>query len=157
MLSYQFKFSILFILFFIYGFSFSADKVKILAPLNALQILKEGNTRFVQSERNYTNQTKERRELTAQYGQKPYAVILGCSDSRTPVEHIFDAGIGDLFVIRVAGNVADTDEIGSVEYGAEYLNIPLIVVMGNSSCELVSAVIKNKKIDGNLKGIRLKK
>ncbi len=107
----------------------------------ALDKLKAGNQRFVQGEPNerLLNNPQRRRELVGQ--QKPFAVILGCADSRVPAEIIFSQGLGDLFVIRVAGNVADATNVGSVEYAVEQLGTRLVVVLGHSSCGAVQATL----------------
>jgi carbonic anhydrase len=115
-----------------------------------LALLKEGNARFTSGTRTYPDQSAERRQDTAKNGQHPTAVVLTCSDSRVPAEHLFDAGLGDIFVIRVAGNVADTDEIATVEYGVEHLKAPLVVVLGHTKCGAVTAVVKGDKVGGNL-------
>ena len=116
----------------------------------ALQILKDGNKRYVDNNRNYPNLDKSRMEDTNNNGQHPFATIIGCSDSRVPIEHLFDVGIGDVFVIRVAGNVVDIDEAGSIEYGVEHLHTPLFVVLGHSSCGAVTAVAKGAEVHGNI-------
>ncbi|MEO5350424.1 MAG: nuclear transport factor 2 family protein [Magnetococcus sp. YQC-3] len=116
----------------------------------ALQWLQEGNARFLAGTSERPNLTPERIAETFNHGQHPFATILSCSDSRVPVEHIFDRGIGDLFIIRVAGNVADTDEIGTSEYGAGHLLTPLIVVLGHSKCGAVTAVVKGDKVGGSI-------
>lgn len=116
----------------------------------ALAMLKDGNLRFVQGESTFPNLNQDRRCLTTDGGQHPYVSILSCADSRVPPELIFDAGIGELFVIRVAGNVADTDEIGTLEYGAGHLHTPLIVVMGHTKCGAVTAVVKNADVGGSI-------
>lgn len=121
-----------------------------ITPDAALAKLKAGNARFVNGGRMYANQTKARLTETAEKGQKPYVTILGCSDSRVPLEHVFDAGVGELFVIRVAGNVADTDEIGSVEYGVGHLNTPVLLVLGHSKCGAVTAVVKGDTVHGSI-------
>ena len=127
-----------------------------LAPINAttseeaLKTLKEGNLRYVNNNRIYGNQDQPRRDLTSTKGQHPFATVIGCSDSRVPIEHIFDVGIGDVFVIRVAGNVVDIDEAGSIEYGVEHLHTPLFVVLGHSECGAVTAVVKNAEVHGNI-------
>ena len=106
--------------------------------------LVEGNERFV------TGKSRHRRE-DAQWRsrlkkqQLPFATILGCSDSRAPVEIIFDQGFGDLFVIRVAGNVVGDDELGSIEYAVEHLHTPLILVLGHESCGAVTAALSPKE------------
>lgn len=122
-------------------------------PEAALARLKAGNARFVQGESTFANLDQDRRCLTTDRGQHPYASILSCSDSRVPPELLFDAGIGELFAIRVAGNVADTDEIGSLEYGAGHLETPLIVVMGHTRCGAVTAVVQGSQLHGSIPGL----
>jgi carbonic anhydrase len=107
----------------------------------ALERLCEGNRRFVSDVRGSAaldNQTR-RRQLAE--GQEPFAVILGCSDSRVPAEIVFDQGLGDLFVIRVAGNIVAPSQIGSVEFAAERFGTPLVVVLGHSRCGAVLATL----------------
>ncbi len=116
----------------------------------ALMMLKEGNARYVSGKTQHPNEEPERRHLTASEGQEPIATILGCSDSRDPVELIFDRGVGDLFVVRVAGNVAGDDEMATIEYGAEHLGSPLLVVMGHTKCGAVTAVATHAKVHGHL-------
>jgi carbonic anhydrase len=107
----------------------------------ALDRLREGNQRYVLHDQSRCLCTGlERRSETAA-GQKPFAVILGCSDSRVPPELIFDQGLGDLFVIRVAGNVIDPTVIGSIEYAVEQFRTQLVVVMGHSRCGAVCATL----------------
>lgn len=120
------------------------------SPQDALKMLTEGNKRFTAGESSHPNANQDRRCLTSSGGQHPYATILSCADSRVPPEMVFDAGIGDLFIIRVAGNVSDTDEIATIEYGAGHLNTPLIVVMGHTKCGAVTAVVENAPLHGNL-------
>ena len=118
----------------------------------ALKKLIDGNNRFVQSAQAQKDIGNNRRtELTK--GQHPFAVILSCSDSRVPPEHIFDQGLGDIFVVRVAGNVADSIELGSVEYAAEHLGVPLILVLGHQSCGAVKATVDGGKPEGNIESI----
>lgn len=113
--------------------------------------LKAGNERYVQGRPAAPpNCGPERRRDTALNGQKPKAVVLSCSDSRVPVEYIFDQGLGDLFVIRVAGNVAAADETASIEYGADHLGAPLVVVLGHTGCGAVTAVVEGAELHGNL-------
>ncbi len=119
-------------------------------PDEALKILKDGNARYVEGKPQYPHQTRERRALTFGQGQHPLAAVLACSDSRVPVELIFDQGIGDLFVVRVAGNVAQADELGSLEYAAGHLAVPLVVVLGHSQCGAITAVVENVKLTGHL-------
>ncbi len=112
------------------------------SPEEALAKLKEGNARFVTGESTFPNTSSDRRALAggADQGDYAYATILSCADSRVPVEMIFDSGVMDLFVIREAGNVADTNEIGTIEYGLGYVHTPVLVVMGHSGCGAVAAV-----------------
>ncbi|MDE7076525.1 MAG: carbonic anhydrase [Clostridia bacterium] len=110
--------------------------------LNALERLKEGNKIYVNSVRGAGDISPEKRLYTSMNGQKPYAVIISCSDSRVIPECIFSAGIGDLFVIRVAGNVIDNHQLGSIEYAVEHLGCKLVVVLGHTLCGAVGAAAK---------------
>jgi carbonic anhydrase len=115
----------------------------------AIRELQEGNARYCENRRIYPRQSTERLgEVSAK--QSPFAVILGCSDSRVPPEILFDQGIGDLFVIRVAGNVADKTVLGSIEYAADHLNVPLIVVLGHGCCGAVQAACKGGTVEGHV-------
>src|SRR5881397_2544587 len=108
----------------------------------ALERLREGNHRFVMDVRRrdtLTGQTR-RRELAG--GQEPFAIILGCSDSRVPAEIVFDQGLGDLFVIRVAGNIVAPSQIGSVEFAAERFGTRLVVVLGHTECGAILATLE---------------
>ena len=113
-----------------------------ISATEALKRLKEGNQRFV-SGRSSSGATADvaRRSELATSGQSPFAVILGCSDSRVPVEMVFDQGLGNLFVIRVAGNIAARSAVGSVEYAAENFGSPLVVVLGHSKCGAIRATL----------------
>lgn len=115
----------------------------------ALKALTDGNARYVGGKAVHPNQDATRRTTVAK-GQNPFVTVLTCSDSRVPVELLFDQGIGDTFVIRVAGNVADTDEIGTIEYGVGHLHTPLLVVMGHSSCGAVKAVLEGAQVHGSI-------
>ena len=115
----------------------------------ALSVLTEGNIRYATGAPIHPNQDAARRAATAP-GQAPIASILACSDSRVPVEVLFDQGIGDTFVVRVAGNVSDTDEIGSIEYGVGHLHTPLLVILGHSSCGAVKAVLEGAEVHGSI-------
>lgn len=108
----------------------------------ALKRLQEGNRRFVSDIRNHNNtlSSETRRELAT--GQEPFATILGCSDSRVPVEIVFDQGLGDLFVIRVAGNIVAPSQVGSVEFAAERFSMRLVVVLGHSRCGAIQATLE---------------
>ncbi len=116
----------------------------------ALSRLKAGADRYLEGKLQHPNQSRERRALTYGQGQHPFAAVLGCSDSRVPVELIFDQGIGDIFVVRVAGNVAQADEIGSIEYAVDHLATPVVVVLGHSHCGAVTAVVENAKVTPNI-------
>lgn len=119
------------------------DQAQKPTPDQALAKLKEGNERFVAGTEKCPDYDPARVALAGRENQKnyAYATILSCSDSRVPVEHIFDAGVMDLFVIRVAGNVCNTDEIGSIEYGLAHVLTPVLVVLGHTQCGAVTAVI----------------
>jgi carbonic anhydrase len=116
----------------------------------ALNILKDGNARYASGQSTHPNQSSERRAETVKGGQHPFATIVGCSDSREPLELIFDQGVGDIFVIRVAGNVAGPDELATIEYGVGHLNTPVLLVLGHTSCGAVTAAAQNAKLHGNL-------
>jgi carbonic anhydrase len=117
---------------------------------SALKLLNEGNIRFSQGKLANPNQDAERRTATADKGQKPFAIILSCADSRVPLELVFDRGIGDIFGVRVAGNVAGTDQMGTIEFGVDQIRIPLLVVLGHTKCGAVDAVVQGAKAEGNL-------
>ena len=105
------------------------------------EYLLEQNTAYRETNANAGNISADKRADTASNGQHPYAVVVTCSDSRVPAEHIFNAGIGELFVIRTAGNVIGDYELGSVEYGAEHLGAKLVVVLGHTNCGAVDAAL----------------
>ena len=113
------------------------------APKNAAQALewlKEGNLRFASSRPRHAHEAASwRKHLKS--GQQPFATILGCADSRVPPELVFDQGFGELFVIRVAGNIVSTDVLGSLQYAVRHLHTPLVVVMGHESCGAVTAAV----------------
>lgn len=113
------------------------------APSDAksgLAELRAGNDRFVQSEMEHPNQDVDRR-VTVASAQAPFAIIVTCADSRLPPELVFDQGLGDLFTVRVAGNVVDSAVLGSIEYAVEHLGTPLVVVMGHEKCGAVAAAV----------------
>ena len=116
----------------------------------SLMLLKEGNVRFATGKSQHPNQEAARRTSTVADGQEPFATILACSDSRDPVELLFDRGVGDLFVVRVAGNIAGESEMATVEYGVGHLNTPLLIVMGHTKCGAVTAVVKGAELHGHL-------
>ena len=108
----------------------------------ALQRLREGNQRFVAGVRSIDTLVKQMQREDFIEGQAPFAIILGCSDSRVPAEIIFDQGLGDLFVIRVAGNIVAPSQVGSVEFAAKQFGTPLVVVLGHSMCGAVLATLE---------------
>lgn len=114
-------------------------------PNMILQRLKDGNKRFMTNNLERPNQSTQRRECTAYRGQRPYAIILSCADSRVPPELIFDAGISDLFVVRVAGNIANTSSIASIEFAAAVLGCEFILVLGHEGCGAVQTAIDGGK------------
>jgi carbonic anhydrase len=109
---------------------------------DALKLLREGNARFASDARSGDSETGSRRRLELAQEQFPFAIILGCSDSRVPAEIVFDQGLGDLFVIRVAGNIVAPSQIGSVEFAAERFGTRLVVVLGHSSCGAIVATLE---------------
>ena len=123
-----------------------------LTPDKVLEALMEGNKRFVENKRKNPNQDFVRvTELTE--GQNPLACILGCADSRVSVEIIFDRGLGDLFVVRDAGNIATPEEIGSLEYGTLLLGSKVLMVLGHERCGAVQATLASKPLPGQIGSI----
>lgn len=118
----------------------------------ALERLKAGNERYLTAERCPGDISSRLRLYTAAHGQSPYAIVISCSDSRVIPESIFSAGLGQLFVIRVAGNVIDDHQLGSIEYAASHLGTPLILVLGHTRCGAVDAAI-NSDPEGYIKFI----
>ena len=112
-----------------------------LAPREALARLREGNRRFVANVRSSEAYVSHMRRAELTEGQQPFAIILGCSDSRVPAEIVFDQGLGDLFVIRVAGNIVAPSQVGSVEFAAAQYGTRLVVVLGHSQCGAILATI----------------
>jgi len=106
----------------------------------ALERLIAGNSRFVAGDRDPSRVTLARREALAE-GQAPFAAVLGCADSRVPFEIVFDQGLGDLFAVRVAGNIATPTQVGSVEFAVHVLGTPLVVVLGHTGCGAIQATI----------------
>jgi carbonic anhydrase len=118
------------------------SEVKKPSPDKVLEMLKEGNQRFVEGKSAHPHADSARlaKAGTEDQGNYAYATVLSCSDSRVPVEIIFDAGVMDIFVVRVAGNVTNVDEIGSIEYGLAHVHTPVLVVLGHTQCGAVTAV-----------------
>ena len=123
------------------------ENVLIQSPEDAIKELKNGNKRFLQN--SFINTDYKKQIEQTQMGQKPHSVILACMDSRVPPEIIFDQGIGNIFVVRVAGNIENEDVLGSFEYAVEHANSKLIVVMGHSHCGAVTGAVEDFKL-GNL-------
>jgi len=119
-----------------------------LSPDEALKYLESGNSRFVSGQISKKDLKSEIKNL--QNGQSPYAVILSCSDSRVPPELVFDESLGKLFIIRLAGNVATPEAIGSIEYAVEHLGSQLVVVMGHSKCGAVTAAVNGGEMTPNI-------
>lgn len=119
----------------------SADEV--------IDILKKGNERFTSGKPEYPHEGAARRAETVA-GQHPIATVISCSDSRVPPEILFDEGIGDLFVIRVIGNIGSVDEAGSAEYGVEHLETPLLVILGHTHCGAVTAAVTHAEVHGSI-------
>jgi carbonic anhydrase len=115
-------------------------------PNEALQKLKEGNKRFVNGKLEHPNRDEVRREALVSK-QEPFAIIVGCSDSRVSPEILFDQGVGDLFVVRVAGNVGGPIELDSIEFAAVFLKSSLILVLGHENCGAVNAVLNGQTKD----------
>src|SRR5690349_2467765 len=113
-------------------------------PQDAFELLLAGNERFVAGAPEHPNQDATRRAEIAP-GQRPFAVMFGCSDSRLAAEIIFDRGLGDLFVVRTAGHVAGPEVLGSIEYGVTVLGTPLVVVLGHDSCGAVTEASESER------------
>lgn len=126
-----------------------AQKPQPVSPDAALKRLLEGNERFVEEKRQTPNQARLRLQETA-LTQYPFAAILGCSDSRVPVEIIFDQGLGDLFVVRLAGNVISPTAVGSLEFSTAVLGSQLIMVLGHERCGAVTAAVKGDPLPGRI-------
>ena len=118
----------------------------------ALQKLLDGNQRYAANTATHPDQTPERRTEVAK-AQAPFAIVLTCADSRVSPEVVFDQGLGDLFVVRNAGNVLDDHTIGSMEYGVEHLHAPLIIVLGHSKCGAVSAAVAGGHAPGHIASV----
>lgn len=136
--------------------NFKVVNTKVKTADEAIALLKQGNERFLKDQSEQINVSSERR-TELKDGQNPYAVVISCSDSRVSPSHVFNAGLGEIFEIRVAGNVLDDMALGSVEYGAEHLGCPVIVVMGHECCGAVTAtydaVTKKQKVEGYIGSI----
>jgi carbonic anhydrase len=121
-------------------------------PEKALRDLMEGNSRFVNEQMDHPHQTAERRD-DLRKGQEPFAVVLTCSDSRTAPEIIFDQGLGDLFVIRTAGNIADDVAIGSMELAVSEFGVPMVMVLGHQNCGAIKLALEGSETEGHIADI----
>ncbi len=149
------RFTVIIALAFAFGGAllFAADHpAASMAPGPALAKLKAGNEHFVTEAKSPAKPTRERRLETAK-SQNPFAIVVGCSDSRTPPEMIFDQNIGDLFVVRTAGEVVGDYELGSIEYAVEHLGARLIVVLGHARCGAVQAAVAGETAPGHVGSI----
>lgn len=126
------------------------EKLTRMLQQSTLTLLKEGNIRYAEGKSFHPNIEASRRAELAAAGQEPMATILSCSDSRGPVELIFDRGVGDLFVVRVAGNTAGLSELATMEYGVTHLGTPVLIVMGHTKCGAVTAAVKGAELHGHL-------
>ncbi len=129
-----------------------ADTANATAPFQLFQRLMAGNTRFVAGVPDHPRQDAGTRAQLAK-GQKPFAIVLTCADSRVAPEVLFDQGLGDLFVLRVAGNIANDDIQASIEYAVEHLGSGLIVVLGHERCGAVKAAVAGGELPGHLPGL----
>jgi carbonic anhydrase len=124
----------------------------------AIERLREGNRRYVSDQPNRVLHSESAIRSGLIKGQSPFAVVLGCSDSRVPVELLFDQGPGDLFVVRVAGNIAGPDQVGSIEFAVAEFGTPLVVVLGHTHCGAINATIDSlaaptENLSPNIRGI----
>ncbi|HSC06282.1 MAG TPA: carbonic anhydrase [Steroidobacteraceae bacterium] len=126
-----------------------------MAAREALERLREGNRRFVSGAPSLDTAATHVRRMEFVAGQEPFAVILGCSDSRVPVEIVFDQGLGDLFVIRVAGNIVAPSQIGSVEFAAERFGTRLVVVLGHTNCGAIQATLDDLQQPNDAQSLNL--
>ena len=118
-----------------------------ISPSDALKQLQDGNRRFVAGEIDATTIARRGHRADLSVGQNPFAIVLACSDSRVPVEMVFDQGFGDLFVIRVAGNIVAPTQVGSVEFAAKQFGTKLVVVLGHTNCGAVTATLKELALE----------
>lgn len=147
------KFPLIGVFLGVMAFAFGADHPAASVSADAaLAKLKEGNVRFVNAKVSESKPTAARRAETAQ-SQHPFAIILGCADSRTAPEIVFDQNIGDLFVVRTAGNLVDDHGLGSIEYAVEHLGARLIVVLGHKRCGAVVAALASDTAPGHVQSL----
>ena len=130
----------------------AAAEAPVVGGAGARQQLLDGNKRYVEAKLSHPNQSRDRRIEVAK-GQHPFAAVVSCSDSRVPPEVVFDQGLGDLFVIRLAGNVLTDEALGSLEYAVEHLGFKYILVLGHERCGAVEATIKGGEAPGHIAGL----
>jgi len=129
---------------------FCSAHISELNPSDALKKLYEGNMHYVKGQLDHPHEDGVRRKKTTSEGQHPFATIVSCSDSRVSIAHIFDVGVGDIFNIRVAGNLSGVDQIASVEYAVEHLGTPILVILGHTHCGAIAATVSGAKVHGSL-------
>jgi carbonic anhydrase len=129
----------------------NASETSVVSPDQALRRLIEGNARYTTGQLTHPRQTVERINEVAK-GQKPFAIVLGCADSRVAPEILFDEGLGDLFVVRIAGNIATSDVIGSIEFAVAEFGVPLVMVLGHERCGAVKATVEALEKNINVPG-----
>ncbi len=132
--------------------TWAADPSQAVSPDEAINRLKEGNNRFASAKVTQPKPVAERRAQTAQ-SQHPFAILVGCADSRTSPELVFDQNLGDLFVVRTAGNLIDDHGLGSIEYAVEHLGARLIVVLGHQRCGAVNAAMESATAPGHINSL----
>jgi carbonic anhydrase len=130
----------------------NAEEVSNITPEDALKKLMEGNRRYIEQKRTFPDQSRSR-ILEVAKGQHPFAIVLGCSDSRVAPEILFDQGLGDLFDIRVAGNFIDNVVLGNMEYAAVVLGVPLLVILGHERCGAVKAALDGQWVPGHISSL----
>jgi len=126
------------------------DSMRQLSPKEALGLLKEGNRKFINGAAEHPRQDYQRIRDVSREGQRPFAAILACSDSRLPLEIMFDCGFGDLFCIRTSGNTYTPAVLGAIEFAAEFLAVPLLVVMGHTDCGAVATVVEGAQVPAGM-------
>ena len=131
----------------------SAEEKNGISGAEAMQKLLEGNARYVSGNVSHQDQYVVERRSELISSQHPFAIVVGCSDSRVPPEAVFDQGLGDIFVVRTAGQVLDNASLGSIEYAVEHLGVPLVVVLGHDNCGAVTAAVKGGEAPGHLKSL----
>jgi len=133
------------------GLAQAAEQTTKVTAEEAIQRLTAGNARFAEGKSDHPNAGPTRRTETGTLGQQPFVTILGCSDSRVPLETVFDQGIGDIFAVRVAGNICEVDEMASLEYGVSKLGTRLVVVLGHTDCGAVTAAVTGAELHGHMR------